>query len=606
MHGMLATLWLLWLGLYIGHLQGSVGKLNSGSEYSRVSSFNSSQTQIPRSVLANTGLSLFPALGRGASDCSSPWSCCSSKVCTKQCNNGEILQDVLKCGSRGNLTVRNCNCVTYNSKENLTEVGPCIYNCRSGMHGRKNKSLYIALSPNKMDLNDFMCGNEFNRAGTLCGQCKKGYHPLVYSFDMNCVQCLNGMSNWWKYVLAAYLPLTLFFFIVVFFEVSITSHLNGFVFCSQTLSLPTVARMLLLATRENRQTQTTLRYVATFFGIWNLDFFRALKFTATICLGTDTLQTLSLDFLVGAYPLLLLVVTYFLIELHDRNFKVVVILWKPFGRLFGLFRKQWEIRTSLIDAFATFFLLSSMKFLSVSYDLLVPMRVFQLNSIGGHNYTFRLYYDPTVPYLGRSHLPYAITAIVVLVLFVLTPGILLLLYPLRLFQRFLNLFPIRWHILHTFVDSYQGCYKDGTEPGTRDCRGFASLFFLLRLLVMFIYAFSKDSAFLPMGTIAIILVALLFILAEPFKRNASHFSYEIVIFLLLLALVTVSVAGMTEADFKRPEMLLPFNVTAVLSTVSLLVYMCALILNWIYRNGRFGLETIRRLQAWRRGYVQLV
>ena len=80
----------------------------------------------------------------------------------------------------------------------------------------------------------------------------------------------------------------------------------------------------------------------------------------------------------------------------------------------------------------------------------------------------------------------------------------------------------------------------------------------------------------------------------------------IVIFLLLLALVTVSLAGMMEADMKKSEMLLPFNVTAVLSTVSLLVYMCALILNWIYRNGRFGLEVIRRLQAWRRGYVQLL
>ena len=118
------------------------------------------------------------ALGRGVSDCSSPWSCCSSKVCTKQCDNGEILHDVRKCGPRGNLTVLNCNCVTYNSKENLTEVGSCIYDCRSELSGRKNKSLYIVLSPNKTDLNDFMCGNEFNRAGTLCGQCKKGYTTL--------------------------------------------------------------------------------------------------------------------------------------------------------------------------------------------------------------------------------------------------------------------------------------------------------------------------------------------------------------------------------------------------------------------------------------------
>ena len=83
--------------------------------------------------------------------------------------------------------------------------------------------------------------------------------------------------------------------------------------------------------------------------------------------------------------------------------------------------------------------------------------------------------------------------------FVLTPGILLLLYPLRLFERFLNLFPIPWHILHTFVDSYQGCYKDGTEPGTRDCRGFASLFFVFFICI---YAFSRDSTFYALSTIA--------------------------------------------------------------------------------------------------------
>ena len=56
-------------------------------------------------------------------------------------------------------------------------------------------------------------------------------------------------------------------------------------------------------------------------------------------------------------------------------------------------------------------------------------------------------------------------------------------------------------------------------------------------------------------------------------------------------IVTVSLAGMMVADMKEPEMFLPFHVIAGLSTVSLLVYMCALILNWIYRNGRFGLES---------------
>lgn len=102
------------------------------------------------------------------------------------------------------------------------------------------------------------------------------------------------------------------------------------------------------------------------FGIWT--FFRS--FDLNICLGTGTLETLALDLIVGAFPLMLMVLSYVLIELHDRNFKPLVIVWKPFRVLFGLFRNNWEIRTSLIDAFATFFLLSNVKFQSVCFDLL--------------------------------------------------------------------------------------------------------------------------------------------------------------------------------------------------------------------------------------------
>ena len=67
-----------------------------------------------------------------------------------------------------------------------------------------------------------------------------------------------------------------------------------------------------------------------------------------ICLGTETLV---LDLIIGAYPLLLMVVSYVFIELYDRNFRPLVIMWKPFRMLFGLFWENWDLRTSLIDAF---------------------------------------------------------------------------------------------------------------------------------------------------------------------------------------------------------------------------------------------------------------
>ena len=136
-----------------------------------------------------------------------------------------------------------------------------------------------------------------------------------------------------------------------------------------------------------------------------------------MCLGTGSLQTLALDLAVGVYPLLLMIPTYFLIGLYDRNFRLIIILWKPFKAVLKCFRSGREARTSLIDSFSTFFLLSNIKLLSSFFDLLVPVIVYQLNTTGQVTTSLRLYNDATVVYFGPEHLPYAVLALTVLLLF---------------------------------------------------------------------------------------------------------------------------------------------------------------------------------------------
>ncbi len=131
-----------------------------------------------------------------------------------------------------------------------------------------------------------------------------------------------------------------------------------------------------------------------------------------------------------------------------------------------------------------FFCHNYVKFLSVSFDLLAPVVVYQLSSSGKLTNSWGFFYDATVPYFGERNLPYAIPAIGVLTLFVILPTLLLILYPFRCFQKYLNLLPFRWYILHTFMDTFHGCYKDGTEPGTHDCRWFVSVPFLVRFTAM--------------------------------------------------------------------------------------------------------------------------
>ena len=83
-----------------------------------------------------------------------------------------------------------------------------------------------------------------------------------------------------------------------------------------------------------------------------------------ICLNVTTIQALALDYLPALYPFLLILISYFLIELYDRKIACIVKIWKPFHIVLTFFRKSCDIRTSVIDSFATFFLLSNIKILS--------------------------------------------------------------------------------------------------------------------------------------------------------------------------------------------------------------------------------------------------
>ena len=163
----------------------------------------------------------------------------------------------------------------------------------------------------------------------------------------------------------------------------------------------------------------------------------------------------------------MILLSYFLMKLYDRKIGFIVTIWNPFQALLTTFWKSWNVRTSIIDSFATFFLLSYIKILSVTSDLLIPTQIYQL---GSNVSTFGLYYSPTVVYFGKDHLLYGILAVIILALFVGIPTVILILYPFQCFQTILSVVPLNWLFLRAFIDSFQGCYKDGTEPGTFDCR----------------------------------------------------------------------------------------------------------------------------------------
>ena len=263
-----------------------------------------------------------------------------------------------------------------------------------------------------------------------------------------------------------------------------------------------------------------------------------------------------------------------------------------------------DIRTS-IDSFATFIFLSNFKFLSVAYDLLLPVDVYQLLPSGNLTTSRRLFYDASIPYFGSEHLPYAVAAIVALAFFAVLPAMVLLLYPFRFFQKLLNLFPVQWQILHTFMDSFQGCYKNGTEPGTRDCRWFASAFFLFRYILLIISVFVNGGMYFPSASIVLVLATILLVLLQPFKSEFQHYSYIITKYITFIALFYVAMSGVEFAATKRHDMLLFIYFVAIVSACLPLLYVCTITFQWIIAHRKFGIVLFQRWQARRHGYEML-
>ena len=189
-------------------------------------------------------------------------------------------------------------------------------------------------------------------------------------------------------------------------------------------------------------------------------------------------------------------------------------------------------KTSVINAFATFLFLSSTRILKVSVDLLVPSRVYREN---GSVVGLFLFYDATIEYFGREHLPHAILALVVLLVFLLLPLLLLLLYPMQCFQQCLGRCGVKWLALHIFMDAFQGCYKDGTN-GTRDCRYFSALHLILRIALFTTYAITVNTLVYTLVAVILIVFAILNAVIQPYKQEHSIYNVTDTVLVLIMAM----------------------------------------------------------------------
>ena len=487
------------------------------------------------------------------------------------CHCGDTIHDAVTCNEHTKeVMVLDCYCMTADSATNQTVVGNCLFNCFS----LSRNALYL---DNVYHQAPSDC-SYLNRKGTLCGECKKHSFPRAYSYKLDCIQC-HHPDSWWLYTAAAFLPLTVFIIIILVFRISVVSpKLHAFVFFAQRFAAPANVRIL-LATKYTSPIHVVLVKLFTCaYGIWNLDFFRTVL--PNICLHLTTLQVLALDYLIAVYPMLLMVIAYTLVELHGYGFKPVLLMWKPFHYFLARFRREWDIQTSIVDAFVTFFILSTTKILSASYDLLIPTELYGAN---GDFLGLRLYYDPNVEYFKHEHLPYALLALAVFSLFILLPFCLLVLPSFHCVRKCFSKWRIRIRVLEDFLYAFQQYYRDDSNKMT-DCRWYAGFYILVTFSLFLTYAFTLSGFTYILYIFLFTIGAVTILIVQPYKEEYAIYNVVDCVLFLCLALFCAVATLVNFAEMFDRVYLAPAYLIMAFLCAAPLVYIIAVVIYWMLKR----------------------
>ena len=212
-------------------------------------------------------------------------------------------------------------------------------------------------------------------------------------------------------------------------------------------------------------------WILTLCGIWDLQFFKLV--ISPFCLSSKLtgIDIQMLNLVTAIYPVLLVIITWILMELHARNYRIIQILWKPFSILVNKLKITAVTSDAVIHAFATFILLSAT---TLSYTMVTVYKHTSVyRSTDGGPYKQVLYYDPTITVFSHKHVTYLVLAVVPFILLVLIPSLLLCVYPTRIYECLSRFISARKRLAITaFAEAINNCFKDGLN-GTRDHRTLA-------------------------------------------------------------------------------------------------------------------------------------
>ena len=351
------------------------------------------------------------------------------------------------------------SCATYDEDKGVLSLFSCLA-FQPNVAIKESIKLPRILS----QLNDYMCG-PLNRKGIMCSECADGFGLSLTSFGYRCVKCTD--AAWYGvplFLLLKFGPITVVYFIVFMFQIRVTSApLPCFIMFTQLVVVFLNGSPTLLF--AGWKFKLDVKVMVTLYGLFSLNFCHN-NILPPYCISSKLkpIHIGLINYVSVFYPILLIFLTWLCVELHGRNFRLLVWLWRPFHGCFVRLRRSWDTKSDIIDVFTTFFIVCYDQLLIQSLMVISTRPVVATDGSGTLYITYHSILDSKSL---RKHVLHSllIPLLLVCLLFYFFSSLFLVLYPLKAFRSCLSRCYLNSIALNIFVEKMHRCYRNGLDGG---------------------------------------------------------------------------------------------------------------------------------------------
>ena len=417
-----------------------------------------------------------------------------------------------------------------NVSDNTFLTGHCSVKLCSYNNTNHRFGFYqLPIDYDKEKLDEVVCSH--NRIGPLCTKCIENHTVLYHSPSFKCEPFHHCRYGILLYILSELLPITIIFIVIIIFNIYLTSGtLYTFIFYAQIIDNMSPNGFNTIS--FSRGESLALDVLQTVYGLTDFNILNADSLS--FCILNQDLSILDLfmfKYATTLYALCLVLATIIILKLNSLY--TCIKLCQKCGRR--------NIRGSVINGLTAFIVLCYCQSVSITCKVLLPSKL-----VGKDNKVMKtvLFFDGEIGYGSMEHFYYIAPAIICLMVIILPPPIILLSEPLLV--RVSGVLNIRrnaiTYTLHRlrmklkpFLDSFQGCFKD-------NCRCFAGLFFLYRILILLPMTYSESiDMYYINANIFLFLVLLVHSTIRPFENKwHNYLDLFLLTNLVLFNMLTIS------------------------------------------------------------------